>query len=95
MRAGELSRRRPARDIKGCCAAAPTGRDEREIREKKRERERVSKREKGRERRGIPWRGGSQGTKGSGPTGAAGRGEAWRGEARRAFRARDPLAPEL
>lgn len=39
MRAGELSRRRPARDIKGCCAAAPTGRDEREIREKKRERE--------------------------------------------------------
>lgn len=39
MRAGELSKRRPARDIKGCCAAAPTGRDERETREKKRERE--------------------------------------------------------
>lgn len=38
MRAGKLSRRRPARDIKGCCAAAPTGRDEREKPEKERER---------------------------------------------------------
>lgn len=45
MRAGELSRRRPARDIKGCCAAAPTGRDERE-------KERVSKREK---RHPVAW----------------------------------------
>ena len=94
MRAGELSRRRPARDIKGCCAAAPTGRDERETR---RERERERERRGGRGRRGIPWCGGSQGTKGSGPTGAAGpgRGKARRGEARRAFETRVPLAPEL
>lgn len=39
MRAGKLSRRRPARDIKGCCAAAPTGRDERERNQRKREKE--------------------------------------------------------
>lgn len=95
LRRGGLSKRRPARDIKGCCAAAPTG----ETREGEKERnggtERRTKRmrgqregRRGRRRRGIPWRGGSQGTKGSGPPGVA-----RRGEARLAFGARAGPGP--